>query len=245
MRLLLDVEAQLPGESEVATALRLLERVLRAYPRAFQLLLGDALYAQAPFLNFLIRHGKQALLVLKQERRDLYQDVLGMLPLLASQKGQYRSRDCLWWDVSDLTSWSQVGVPVRVVRSEETYQVRRQSSKQLSQEKSAWMWVTTLPTARASTALVVHRGHARWDIENYGFNELVNGWHADHIYKHDPRAIEAFTLLAFLAYNLFHAFLACDIKPALRRVRTESFWAQLMAAPIYSEAGRRLTARSP
>jgi hypothetical protein len=34
-------------------------------------------------------------------------------PLVASQKGQYRSRDCLWWDVSDLTSWSQVSVPLR------------------------------------------------------------------------------------------------------------------------------------
>jgi DDE family transposase len=245
MRLLLDVEAQLPGENEVATALRLLERVLQAYPRAFQLLLGDALYAQAPFLNFLIRHGKQVLLVLKQERRDLYQDFLGMLPLVAPQKGQYRSRDCLWWDVSDLTSWSKVSVPVRVVRSEETYQVRRQSSQQLSQEKSEWMWVTTLPAARASTALIVHLGHARWDIENYGFNELVNSWHADHIYKHDPRAIEAFTLLAFLAYNLFHAFLARNIKPALRGTKTESFWAQLIAAQIYTEAGRCLTARSP
>jgi hypothetical protein len=245
MRLLLDVEAQLPGENEVATALRLLQRVLPAYPRAFQLLLADAFYAQAPFLNFLISHGKQALLVLKEERRDLYQDVMGVLPLVAPQKGQYRSRDCLWWDVSDLTSWGKVSVPLRVVRSVETYQVRRQASKELSQEKSEWMWVTTLPAAGASTALVVHLGHARWDIENYGFNELVNGWHADHIYKHDPRAIEAFTLLAFLAYNLFHAFLARNIKPQLRRAKTESFWAQLIAAQIYAEAGRRLTARSP
>lgn len=243
MHLLLDVEAQLPGENEVATALRLLQRVLGTYPRAFRLLLADALYAQAPFVNFLICHGKHVLLVLKQERRDLYQDVLGILPLVAPQKGQYRSRDCLWWDVSNLTSWPQASLPLRVVRSEETYEVRRQSSKQLSQEKSEWMWVTTLPAARASTAFVVHLGHARWDIENYGFNELVNGWHADHIYKHDPAAIEAFTLLAFLAYNLFHAFLACNLK--LRRVRTESFWAQLIAAQIYTEAGRRLTARSP
>ncbi|MGC1474529.1 MAG: transposase [Terriglobales bacterium] len=245
MHLLLDVEAQLPGENEVATALRLLQRVLRAYPRAFQLLLADAFYAKAPFLNFLISHGKQALLVLKEERRDLYQDVLGVLPLVAPQKGQYRSRDCLWWDVSDLTSWEKVSVPLRVVRSEETYQVRRQASKELSQEKSAWMWVTTLPAARASTARVVHLGHARWDIENYGFHELVNGWHADHIYKHDARAIEAFTLLAFLAYNLFHAFLARNIKPQLRRAKTDSFWAQLIAAQIYAEAGRRLTVRSP
>ena len=91
----------------------------------------------------------------------------------------------------------------------------------------------------------MHLGHARWDIENYGFNELVNGWHADHIYKHDPQAIEAFTLLAFLAYNLFHAFLARNLKPQLRRAQTESFWAQLIAAQIYAEAGRRLSASSP
>ena len=242
---LLDVEAQLPGEDEVAAALRLLERVLQAYPRAFQLLVADGLYAQALFMNFLIAHGKQVLLVLKDERRDLYQDVLGLWPLLTPQKGQYRSRDCLWWDVPDLTSWPQVRVALRVVRSQETYAVRRQASRLVSEERAEWMWVTTLSAAQASTALVVRLGHARWDIENYGFNELVNGWHADHVYKHHPNAIEAFTLLAFLAYNLFHAFLTRNVKPQLREGKTESFWAHLIAAQIYAQAGTRVTARSP
>ncbi len=245
IRLLLDVEGQRPGEDEVATALRLLQRVLQAYPRAFQLLVADGLYAQAPFLNFLITHGKQVLLVLKDERRDLYQDVWGLLPLLTPQQGQYRSRNCLWWDVSDLTSWPQVIVPLRVVRSEETYSVRRQASRQVSQESAEWMWVTTLSAAQASTELVVRLGHARWDIENYGFNELVNDWHADHIYKHHPNAIEAFTLLAFLAYNLFHAFLTRNVKPQLREGKTDSFWAHLITAQIYAQAGTRVTARSP
>jgi hypothetical protein len=242
---LLDVEAQLRGEDEVAAALRLLKRVLQAYPRAFHLLVADGLYARAPFLNFLITHGKQVLLVLKEERRDLYQDVLGLLPLVAPQKGQYRSRDCLWWDVSDLTSWPQVRVPLRVVRSDETYSVRRQASERVSQERAEWMWVTTLSAAQASTELVVRLGHARWDIENYGFNELVNGWHADHVYKHHPHAIEAFTLLAFLAYNLFHAFLTRNVKPQLREGKTESFWARLITAQIYAQAGTRVLARSP
>ena len=35
------------------TALRLLTRVIPADPRAFTLVLADALYAQAPFFNFL------------------------------------------------------------------------------------------------------------------------------------------------------------------------------------------------
>jgi hypothetical protein len=40
---LLDCEPRLPDEDEVATAMRLLTRVLAAYPRAFDLVLADAL----------------------------------------------------------------------------------------------------------------------------------------------------------------------------------------------------------
>jgi hypothetical protein len=72
VRLLLDHEPQRPGEDEVETALRLLARVIPAYPRAFDLVLADALYAEAPFFNFLLTHGKQALVVLKDERRNLF-----------------------------------------------------------------------------------------------------------------------------------------------------------------------------
>jgi hypothetical protein len=63
--LLLDHEPQRSGEEEVETALRLLARVISAYPRAFDLVLADALYAEAPFFNFLLAHGKHALVVLK------------------------------------------------------------------------------------------------------------------------------------------------------------------------------------
>ena len=56
--LLLDAEPQLPGEDELAAAKRLLERVLAAYPRAFDVVLADALYAAATFVNFLLAHGK-------------------------------------------------------------------------------------------------------------------------------------------------------------------------------------------
>ena len=72
LRLTLDLEPQRGGEDEVAVALRLLERVLARYPRAFDLVLADGLYAQASFFNFLLRHHKHALVVLKDPRRDLY-----------------------------------------------------------------------------------------------------------------------------------------------------------------------------
>jgi hypothetical protein len=45
LRVLLDCEPMLPDEDEVACGMRLLTRVLAAYPRAFDLVLADALYA--------------------------------------------------------------------------------------------------------------------------------------------------------------------------------------------------------
>ena len=52
LRLLLDLEPQRGREDEVAAALRLLERVLARYPRAFDLVLADGLYAQGPVFQF-------------------------------------------------------------------------------------------------------------------------------------------------------------------------------------------------
>jgi hypothetical protein len=102
---------------------------------------------------------------------------------------------------------------------------------------SDWIWVTTLSSAQARTAQIVRLGHQRWDIENHGFNELVNGWHADHVYRHESNAIECFLLFAFLAYNIFHAFLALNLKPAIRRKKSALFWARQMAAEIHSDPG--------
>lgn len=245
LRLLLDEEPQRPEEDEVATALRLLARVLSAYPRAFDLLLADALYATAPFFNFLLDHGKHALVVLKDERRNLYQDVQGLFKLVPPQKGRYRSRHCLWWDFADLVSWPQVKVPLRVIRSLETYSVRSQLTKQLVQQTSDWIWVTTLPSAQLCTERAVGMGHQRWDIENHGFNELVNEWAADHVYKHDPGAIEAFLLTAFLAFNIYHAFIRLNLKPQIRLGKPQIFWARLIAAELYAEAGRILFGLPP
>jgi hypothetical protein len=245
LRPLLDEEPPRPEEDEVAAALRLLRRVRPAYPRAFDLVLAEALYATAPFLNFLLDHGKHALAVLKDERRNLYQDVQGPFQLVQPHQGRYRSRQCLWWDLADLVSWPQVKVPLRVIRSLETYSVPSQLTKQLVQQTSDWIWVTTLPSAQLCTERAVGMGHPRWDIENHGFNELVNEWDADHVYKHDPGAIEAFLLMAFLAYNIFHAFIALNLKPQIRLGKPQIFWARLIAAELYAEAGRMLLSLPP
>ena len=236
IRLLLDHEPQRPGEDEVAAAMRLLERVIHAYPRAFDLVLADGLYLTAPFFNFLLAPRKHLLVVLKDERRNLYKDAAGMFDLIAPQQGTRGSRDCLWWDFPDLLSWPQVNRAVRVVRSLETWSVRRQLDKRESIQTSDWIWATTLSAAQTSTARTVGFGHQRWDIENHAFNELVSQWQADHVFKPEPNAMECFLLFAFLAYNIFHAFWALSLKPQAKRGTTQSFWATLICAELHGRA---------
>lgn len=235
LRLPLDHEPQRSGEDEVATAMRLLERVIARYPRAFDVVLADGLYATAPFFNFLTDRRKHVLCVLKDERRNLYQDAVGLFALVAPTVGSHHSRQCQWWDFPDLLTWPEVQAPVRVVRSLETCAVKRQLDQQMQTLSSDWIWVTTLPQPSVPAARVVAFGHQRWDIENQGFNELVNGWHADHVFKHDPVAIECFLLLAFLSSILFHAFYLLNLKPQLRKGKTKDFFIRLLAVEIYSE----------
>jgi hypothetical protein len=232
VRFLLDHEPQRAGEDEVATALRLLERVIGSYPRGFDLVLADALYSTAPLFNFLLARRKHVLTVLKDDRRNLYQDANALFAAFPPAEGSFRSRKCLWWDFPGLLSWPQVHAPVRVIRSQEMRTVRRQLDGKDETLTSDWIWVTTLPEQSVSTGRAVALGHQRWDIENHGFNELVNGWHADHIYRHDPNAIECFLLMAFLACNIFQAFFALNLKTQIRKGRTRAFWSRLMAAEI-------------
>ncbi len=235
LALMLDAEPVVPGEDELAAARRLLERALQMYPRAFDVVAGDALYANTDWFNFIVARGKDALAVLKDNRPNLVADArtrFGVLP--ASTNESRGSRQCRQWDADSFTSWPELDPQVRVVRSLETRTVRRQLDRQEEELTSDWLWVTTLPKSRASTQAVVHMGHDRWSIENQGFNELVNRWHADHVYKHHPAALLIFLLFALLCLNVFVAFYQRNLKPAVRRAVSTLHIAQLIAAELYT-----------
>ena len=85
----------------------------------------------------------------------------------------------------------------------------------------------------ASTGIVVELGHGRWRIENEGFNELTTRQHADHVYKHEARAMLVFLLLAMLAANVFLAFYRRNLKAALRRAVSMLHVSRRIAADLY------------
>jgi hypothetical protein len=214
--LLLDAEMQLKGENEVRTAERLLARLLEDYPRAFDLVVADGLYAQAPFFKRMRAAGKHVIAVLKDEGRELARDVSGLCKSVVARWYNTRTIKRQVWDIEQLRSWPQAGMPVRVVRSLETTTVKRQNGGVLDTQTTHWMWVTTIPSSSLPAQQFIDIAHGRWSIENKAFNELVTYWHADHVYKHDANAILVFWLMTMLAYNLFHAFYFLNLKPLVR-----------------------------
>ncbi len=240
-RLLLDIELLGPHEDEGSAALRLIGRVLQAHPRAFDILLGDGLYPQARIFKLLRRHGKHAIAVLKDERRDVLADARALFPARPCHTFARGKTTFRLWDVEQLTSWESFPEKVRVVRSlETTLRPQRVHGQHPDTERvTEWVWVTTLPAAEVSAETIAVFGHERWRIENEGFNELCNAWNADHYFHHHPVSITGLWLMLFIAHALFHCFLR-NIKPSRRRAMPVYLWAMVILAeylaPLCSSA---------
>src|SRR5262249_21159156 len=110
----LDVELLRPGEGEETAAKRLLARVLLNYPRYFDVVCGDALYFDAPFINFCREHHKHALVVIKGEQRLLLQDAQGVFAQQPPQSWQDGRRRVQYWDEEGFSTAEGVKQPLRV-----------------------------------------------------------------------------------------------------------------------------------
>jgi len=152
----LDIEPLKPGDDELTAAKRLLERMLRTYPRAFDIVLGDALYSDAKIYALLRRHGKDVLTVLKANQRGLLQDAQA---LLEEAEPVVYETDKSWLEIREVGNftevWPELDHPLRVIRSREGRSVKRQLEGQPEELLSEWLWVSTATAQRAHTEALV------------------------------------------------------------------------------------------
>lgn len=231
---IIDIELQRKGEDEVSCALRLIQRLLSRFPRLFDIVTVDALYAQAPFVNALLEKEKDVVVVLKDERRELYKDATGLFASEAPNKTiSSGNKNIQQWDIEEFMSWDKVTCPVRVVRSFEETRARKRREKTWKYETTHkdWIWVTTLSQKKADTEAITAIGHKRWMIENEGFNHL-RLWHFNHAYHHYPGSLLFFMFLTLIAFNIFQLMLQRNFKPSRRNGRSKTFLSRCMLAEI-------------
>jgi len=241
---ILAIEWLQPGEGEDTAALRLFRRIAELYgPRFFDILLLDSLYAQAPVLRLTQELGGDVVIALKQERRELYQNAMGLFQARPAdseferqQEGEYRRVQL--WQAADLPFTQDYPLPVRVVRSEEEVTHRKiQGGKPCQQTtRQQWLWISTLEAQAFPAQRIWQLGHLRWKNENNGWNDLTQNWALKHGFlhacKHRPktvapngelqsvpnRGLAAVVLILCLAFTLFSAFVRLHSK-LFRRYR--------------------------
>jgi hypothetical protein len=216
---ILDLERVNPNEGEVVAARRLVGRVMSQHARLIDVISADAIYLEAPFFKLVLDAGKHVVVVMKQERRELYQDAERLRSLIEPQILVDGPRTTRLWDIPDLSSFTTLDRPVRVVWAEEETVKRKIVGGKAEEvlEKKTWIWVTDLPAAIVPPTKIQLWGHDRWDLENRGFNELSNLWHMDHYFIHDPTAIETLLLTLAIAFVTTYLFYERNLKAPARR----------------------------
>lgn len=136
------------------------------------------------------------------------------------------------WDTDGLPFSADYPQPVRVVRSEEklTQNHYRRGELQPETTPHEWLWITTLEAQAVPATVVRQLGHARWQQENNGWNDLTQNWAFKHDFlhacRHRPktdsedgtrnpvanRGLAAVSLILLLTFALCSAFLHCHSK---------------------------------
>lgn len=228
----LAIEWLQPGEGEDTAALRLLSKIPVLYgSRFFDILLLDALYAQAPVLQLAEKIGWDLVISLKQNQRDLYQSAIRLFARRPPDSTYTEQQDgktyqVQLWDTQGLPFSSDYPQPIWVVRSEETVTENHYRQRQLQPETTSqeWLWMTTLDPRAFAASQVRRLGHDRWKLENNGWNDLTQNWAFKHGFlhacRHRPqvcspdgerqpvpnRGLAAVTLIHLLAFTLCSAF---------------------------------------
>jgi len=197
---LLAIEWLQPGEGEDTAALRLLRRLPDLYgSRFFDILLLDSLYPQAPVLKLAREIDWDVVIALKQEKRDLYQNAMGLFQARGPdhrfcEQHAGTTTEVELWHTEGLPFTQDYPEPVRVVWSRErvTKQHRRQDRLQPETTDHQWLWITTLDAQAFPAPVVRSLGHDRWKNENNGWNDLTQNWTLKHGFlhacKHRPKS---------------------------------------------------------
>ncbi len=215
--IVLDIEPIRPGEGEIVAAKRLLERLLKRYARFFDVVLGDALYWEAPLLELCAKHGKYLLAVLKDNNPALLTDAQALLQGPPTLTREEKGRSIEYWDDEGFTT-DAIREPLRVLRTKETWNQRERLARRWVHvpKQSEWFWATTIPQQIVPTRQLSQAGRRRWRIENTIFNALGQHWGLNHCYHHEPTAIVNFLLILFIAHTLVACFYRLNMKTPLR-----------------------------
>lgn len=214
-------------EGEQTGGKRLVHKLYQRHHHFADVIVADALYTNAPFINEVLDCHMDAVIRVKDKRLHIVRDAMGIFqkrpsdgnwdirepePKAKRKKNKQKHIHVEAWDEE---GFEMKGViqPVRFLRFVETITENcYKGGKEKREVTTKEVWVVTTLGKHVSARHIWKMAHQRWDIENNGFRELKTKWHIHHCFMHHPRAIEAILILIMIAFNLFQLYIFRRVK---------------------------------
>ena len=208
----LGVRFQKNGETEVACALALLKDLVNQLGRRFlDVLVGDALYLQAPFVKEVERLVPYWAFTLKENQSELLGEAERLTQGSPTGVHTEPAREISYWHLPKM-DWPVadrlIGV-VKTIRIENQRRVtvtqkdnHRIKTKIAVEEKSTNFYASNFELGSISPLFIYQLSRSRWRIDTQVFQTLTTDCHLKHPAVHQITALVMLTMIRLLAYTL-------------------------------------------
>jgi hypothetical protein len=212
----LGVRFQKNGEGEVSCALALLQDLVHQLGRRFlDVLVGDALYLQAPFVKQVESLGLDWAFTLKENQPELLREAERFTEESPTGVHAEPGREIRYWHVPEL-DWPVADRLVRVVKTVRIQNQRRVTvsekddhrikSKTALTQESTNFYATNFELGSVSPLFIHQFSRSRWRIDTEVFQTITTDCHLKHPAVHQTTALVVLTMIRFLAYTLSLVF---------------------------------------
>ena len=223
----LGVRFQKNGEGEVACALALLQDLVGQLGRRFlDVLVGDALYLQAPFVQEVERLGLVWAFTLKENQPELLREAERLTQESPTGVQQEPDREIRYWHLPEV-DWPVAGRQIRVVKTVRIEQQRRvtvrgkdparMKGKTEMSQPSTNFYATNFELGSISPLFLHQLSRSRWRIDTEVFQTITTDCHLKHPAVHQTTALVILTMIRFLAYTLSLVFYHRQVRSHARR----------------------------
>ena len=212
----LGLRFQKNGEGEVGCALALLQDLNHQLGRRFlDVLVGDALYMQAPFVKEVECLGLVWAFTLKENQPDLLREAERLTQGSPTGVHTELGRETRYWHLPEV-DWPVADRLVRVVKTVRIEQLRRVTvsekdghrikSKTAATQESTNFYATSFELGSLSPLFIHQFSRSRWRIDTEVFQTITTDCHLKHPAVHQTTALVVLTMIRFLAYTLSLVF---------------------------------------
>ena len=220
------------GKEKWLARRRLLKDLADQLGRRFlDVLVGDALYLQAPFVKQVEALGLDWAFTLKQNQPDLMCEAERFTQGDPEGVCVESDRELRWWHLPEV-DWPVADRLVRVVKTvrvdkQSRITVREQDGRRIkSKVKAARVstnfYATNFQLGSIPPLFIHQLGRARWRIDTEVFQTLTTDCHLKHPAVHQSTALVVLTMIRLLAYTLSLVFYHRQVRSHARR-RCETF----------------------